>query len=186
MDEQGRIICEKYYDTDDKPVMLEKGYDEIRYQYKDGSKPYRIEYYLNGEPVLYNDNYAAVEREYDDAGNVVLEKYFDTHFQPSLSKSGYGMIRKQYNDKKQTVWEEYYDVSGEPMINSKGVYQTAYEYNEQGKVTKEAYYDASDEPMANKNGYAIIERTYNNDGKKTSETSYTLEGINEDENQDQP
>lgn len=178
-DDQGRTVNEKYFDTDGQPVVLARGYDELRQHYKDGNKPYRIEYYLKGESVLYNDNYAAVEREYDDAGNIVFEKYYDTHFQPSLSKSGYGMIRKQYNEKKQTIWEAYYDIAGEPMVNSKGVYQTAYEYNEQGKVTKEAYYDASGEPMANKNGYILIERTYNKEGKKISETSYT--GETEDE-----
>ena len=172
-DEQGRTVEEKYFDADRQPVVISRGYDELKQMYHDGNKPYRIEYYKNGVPTLYNDNYAAIEREYDDAGNIIVERYYDTTFQLALCKNGYAMIKRAYDEKKQIIREQCFDTSGEPMVNNKGVYQTTYEYNEQGKVTREAYYDANGEPMANKNGYIIIERVYNKEGKKISETSYT-------------
>lgn len=174
-DEKGRTIREEYFDADRQPVVQAKGYDELRQHYIDGNKPNRIEYYLNGEPVLYDDNYAAIEREYDNMGNTIVERYYDTSFQLAKCKNGYAMTKREYDEKKQVIREQCFDTSGEPMVNSKGVYQITYEYNEQGKVTKEAYYDANDKPMANKNGYIMIERTYNKEGKKISETSYTGE-----------
>ena len=163
-DVQGRMIREEYYDNEGNKAVLKNGYDEIRQTYTDSKKPSRIEYYRNGMPALYNDNYATVEREYDDAGNTVTEKYFNTDHQPAPCKNGYEMIRKEYNEEKRVSKEAYYDRNGQPMINTKGIYQTAFEYNEDGKVTKETYYDGAGQSMACPDGYVGLERIYNSQG----------------------
>lgn len=163
-DEQGRVIREQYFDNEGNKAVLKNGYDEIRQYYTEGKKPYRIEYYLNGVPALYADNYAALEREYDEAGNTVVECYYDTVFQPAPCKNGYEMIRKAYDEEKRVIREEYYDHLGQPMINNKGVYQKTNEYNEFGKVAREAYFDTDGKPMACPDGYAALERMYNEQG----------------------
>ena len=173
-DEQGRTIGEIYFDKDGNRAVLRNEYDEIRQEYTDNKKPNRIEYYLNGEPVLRSDGYAAVEREYDENGNTINERYYDTTFQPISCKNGYEMIRKEYNEQNRVSKEAYYDHNGQPMINYRGVYCTTFEYNAMGKVTREAYYDIDGKQMANTNGYYMIDREYDEDGKKISETNYFI------------
>ena len=163
-DAQGRIIQEEYYDNEGNKAIQKNGYDEIRQYYTDSKKPYRIEYYLNGAPVLYSDNYAAIERKYDEAGNIVTERYFDTAFQPAPCKNGYEMIQKIYDENKRVIKEEYYDHNNQPVTNQRGVYQTAYEYNENGKIAKEAYFDSEGKTMTCPDGYAGLERMYNDQG----------------------
>lgn len=163
-DGQGRTIREVYFDKDGSRVAQKGEYDELRQTFDEGTKPNRIEYYLNGEPVLRKDGYAAIERVYDAAGNVIAEKYYDASLQPAPCINGYEAIRKENNDNKKVIKEEYFDHEGQPMTNKKGVYQTAYEYNENGKVTKETYYDVEGQPMACSDGYAGLEKLYNSQG----------------------
>ncbi len=175
-DEQGRTTREVYFDKDGNKVVQKNEYDEIRQAYGEGNKPIRIEYYLNGEPVLRKDGYAAVEREYDEAGNVIIERYFDATLLPAPCNNGYEMIRKQYNNDKRVIKEEYYDHDGQPMTNKKGVYQKAYEYNENGKVTKESYFDVEGNPMACLDGYTGTERMYNSQGGTMATLYYDESG----------
>ena len=175
-DAQGRMIREEYYDNEGNKAVLKNGYDEIRQSYTDSKKPFRIEYYRNGVPALYSDNYAAVEREYDEAGNIIVEKYYDETLQSGPCNNGYEVIRKEYNDYKKVVREEYYDHNGQPMMNKKGVYQTAYEYNDNGKVTKESYFDGEGKPMACPDGYAGLGRMYNSQGGTMSTLYYDESG----------
>ena len=175
-DAQGRMIREEYYDNEGNKAVLKNGYDEIRQSYTDSKKPFRIEYYRNGMPALYSDSFAAVEREYDEAGNIIAEKYYNTDLQPAPCKNGYEMVRKEYNEEKRVRKEAYYDHNGRPMINSKGIYQTDYEYNDNGKVTKESYFDGEGQPMVCPDGYASLEKIYNNQGSTIATMYYNEAG----------
>lgn len=175
-DEQGRTIREAYFDKEGNRAVQKSEYDELRQAFGEGTKPTRIEYYLKGEPILRKDGYAAVEREYDEEGNVVTEKYYDADLQPAPCNNGYEAIRREYNDNKKVIKEEYIDHDGQPMTNKKGVYQTAYEYNENGKVTKESYFDGEGQPMSCLDGYAAIERMYNSQGGTMATLYYDESG----------
>lgn len=175
-DAQGRVVREVYYDRDDQKVVRKSNYDEIRNVYSDDmKKPFRSEYYLNDQPTLIPEGYAAIEREYDENGNIIVERYFDTEFKPAPNNKGYETVKKEYNEDKKVIKETYYSHTGEAMVNNKGVYQTIYDYNEQGKVIRETYYDADGQTMGNINGYYMIEREYDGEGNKISETNYPIE-----------
>ena len=176
-DAQGRIIREAYFDKDGQGAIREGEYDEIRRVYGNSGEPNRIEYYLKGKPVLRGAGYAAVERKYDQVGNIIEERYFDTEFKPTRCNDGYEMIRKEYNDRKQISHEAYFVYEGFPMTNNRGVYQTDYEYNEQGQVSREAYFDRSGEPMTDHKGVYQTAYEYNEDGLVTRELYYDGEGI---------
>lgn len=163
-DARGRIIQEEYYDNEGQRAVLKYGYDEIRQYYSAGLKPDRIEYYLNGVPALYDNNYAAVERGYDRDGNISVERYFDTSFQPAPCRNGYEVIWKTYDEDKRLIKEAYFDHDGQPMTGNKEIYQKKYEYNENGKVYRERYYDTDDNPMICPDGYAGLERMYDDQG----------------------
>lgn len=176
-DEKGRAIRENYYDKDGNRAVLKNGYDEIRQEfYTESWRPSRTEYYLNGEKVLYNDNYAAIEREYDENWNIIAEWYYDTYFQPAACKNGYEVVRREFNEDKQIIAEDYYDHSGQPMTSKKGVYRTAYDYNENGKITKEAYFDIEGIPMLCSDGYAGLGRLYNEQGTTLATMYYSETG----------
>lgn len=178
-DAQGRAIREAYYDKDGQRAVLKNGYDELSREYGEGNKIIRNEFYRNGELTLHIDGYAAVDYEYDKAGNTTVKRYYNTMLEPASCKGGYEMIRKEYNEDNQVVFEGYYDHEGKPMVNNNGIYQTTYVYNEKGKLIRESFFDSEGQSMANIDGYTMIEREYDENGNKISETSYPHKEQNE-------
>ena len=66
-----------------------------------------------------NNTYVKWEREYDEAGNIAVERYYGADGNPIARNEGYDEIRRTYNDKKQIIRTEYY-LNGEPVLLQKG------------------------------------------------------------------
>ena len=77
-DENGNISVIRYYGEDGKPVALNAGYDELHQVVNEKKQVVRIEYYLGGERVITNSGFSAVEKDYDENGNVIEERHYGT------------------------------------------------------------------------------------------------------------
>ena len=62
------------------------------------------------------EGYAAREREYDDNGNVITERYYDEKDDRTICRGGYAEVRKEYNGNSQVIWEMYYTTDGTPAV----------------------------------------------------------------------
>ncbi|MBQ8074344.1 MAG: hypothetical protein IJ231_11345, partial [Clostridia bacterium] len=113
-DENLNAVGEKYFGTDGQPVACKAGYDEIQRQYNEDNRIIRIDYLLSGQPVLNTSGVAALEREYDERGNVSIERYYDTENNPVRSTAGYWRIDKEYDENKNVIVEKYYETDGQP------------------------------------------------------------------------
>ena len=176
-DAAGNPICERTYDSDRKKIAREAGYDELRQEFNEENRAKRIEYFLNDEPVLLENGYAALEREYDEAGNVTYEKYFDTDGQPTEHAKGYGAIRRKYNEKKKVIYEAWYDMADQPMpVGGNTYYAVGREYDKAGNISLEKYFDEQDNLTLCKKGYAMVRREYDNDKRIVCEKFFGTDG----------
>ena len=168
-DDRGNTAEERYYGPDGALIACRAGYDTLRREYNEQNKASRTAYYLNGEPFTLPEGYAAKAMEYDEAGNVCAETYFDGDGQPAECTGGYAGIRKEYDENRRVIRETYLDRDGQPTVNSRGVYGTAYEYDENGRVILEQYFDDQGQPMECTGKYSGIARTYDEEGQQTGE-----------------
>ena len=175
-DERGNTVCERTYDANGEKIACEAGYDELRQKFNEENRARRIEYYLNGGPILLENGYAALEREYDEAGNITYEKYFDTDGQPTAHARGYGAIRRKFNENKKVIYEAWYDTSDQPMpIYGSVYYAVGREYDDVGNMILERYFDADGQKMLLPDGYHCYRREIGEDGNPAWIAYYGLD-----------
>ena len=113
-------------------------------------------------------------REYDEAGNVASENYFDEKEEPVLSSAGYHRIDRTWADPKHADSEAWFGTDGLPMAMSNNTYvRIEREFDEDGNTVTERYYGPEGEPAACKDGYDEIRRVYN-DNKQAVSFDYFL------------
>ena len=103
----------------------------------------------------------ALEREYDEAGNITYEKNFGADGQPAATEKGYGAFRREYNGQRKVIYEAWYDTEGQPMrMNGDTYYALRREYDEAGNVTCEWYCDVDGEKIARNEGYDTVRQEF--------------------------
>ena len=170
-DEKGNCTEERYYGPDGKPIACKAGYDTLKQTFNDKNQAIEISYFLGGAPYTVKNKYAMLEREYDDAGNVSVERYFDGDRKPVICRQGYAEIRMGYNDKKQVIRESWFDTEGKPMTIGDTYCGVEKEYDEAGNVSVMRFLDAEGQPTACKAGYEMVWKRYN-EKKKVIYESY--------------
>ena len=111
-------------------------------------KPLLVEVNNDGTP---GRGYASVTREYDDAGNITREDYFDENGNPVVAAAGYAAIEKDYgtySGAAKVTAERYFGTDEKPiLLDGKGYASLTREYDEAGNVSKESYFDEKGEPQ---------------------------------------
>lgn len=125
----------------------------------------QVFYDVKGNKVVSTDeNYARMERSYNDKGIIVEEKHFDTE-KTILD------IKYTYNDHDRIKEDAYYDGNGKLTDKKYGYAKSTFEYRENGVTpTKRSYYDT--------NGKLIAHQTYNSDKNEWSDYIYANSGRN--------
>ena len=136
------------------------GYDELRQTWNEQNRPTRFEYYLNGEPFYLASGYAAVEREYDETGRIVEERYYDGEGRQKDRNEGYDELHQSWNEQNKPARLEYY-LCGEAFSLLEGYAALEREYDENGNVICEQYFGEDSEPIACTKGYEVLLREYN-------------------------
>ena len=90
------------------------------------------------------DIYCAVRREYDETGNVILEKYYDGDGNPTFCRDGYAMITREYNSLNRIVCERFFGTDGNPMELEDGAAVYRYEYLQDDGPANVVKYDLQD------------------------------------------
>ena len=160
------------------PVFRTDGYAEVRWDYNGLHQIIRESFYgADGEPVIMASGYSIDEREYDTAGNVIVNRYYDEQGAPILV-SGYSELRRVFDDRRQIHQEEYFDQEGQPVLRSEGYASWKREYTEEGIgiVKSQSYYGVSGEPVIMSEGYHSFRREFDTSGNMISESYFDTEG----------
>lgn len=176
-DERGNAIHAVTYGADGKKIARKAGYDEILQAFNGSNRAVRIEYYLDGEPVLLKDGYAALEREYDEAGNVISERCYDAELNPAPCKKGYASFLKEYDENKRVVYEAWFDAKDSAIpMNGDLYYAIEREYDEKGRARVLRYLNEYSMPTQCRAGYEAVEREFDNNKKVIRETYMDYNG----------
>ena len=171
-DKKGNTVCERTYGPDGEMIARKAGYDEIRREFNEKNQASRISYWLAGAPFTTGNGYAAHTREYDAAGNIALEKYYDGNGEPVACKSGFGGIQKKYNEKKQVIYEAWFDPAGAPMAMNRDIYYAIErEYDENGNAHVLRFLDGNGQYTVCRAGYEMVWRRFD-DKKRVIYESY--------------
>ena len=141
-DEQGREIELYYYDAERKPTMYQDyyGYKTI-YTEQDNKFIYMV-LDSEGKPLFSASNgYYAIEKEKDNQGRLVHERYLDADLQPMSDSDDIYGVHWTYNDEDNSVELSRLDIDGNVMEMENGV---AYEFwmnDDEGRRIYSCNYD---------------------------------------------
>ena len=202
-DSAGNKTVTRKYDAADQLLVDDDGVAYTQIEYDAFKRPSRETFIgEDGSPLFAESKgYATLTKEYDYAGNIVLQKYYDTYDNPVVIPAGYAGLHTDYDTNKKPVREEYLNTGGSlarPSDVKKGYSAITYQRDEKGNVLLESYFDQNDNPIesasgyaAVRKGYAAVRKTYNDqnkpvkteylgtDGERTAITNGTSAVINE-------
>ena len=155
-----KIVTEKYFDTESRPVLCLNGYDGNLSVYDQDGKIIRIEYYRNGKIASIPKGYAVLEREYDENGAVAVEKYYNKKDKPVNCTDGYQKLVRTWADPSHATSEAWYDKDGQPTVTNNTYVRLEREFDKAGNPAVEKHYGVDGKPIACRDGYDEIHRTY--------------------------
>ena len=139
LDEEGRIIEERYLDEQEKPTGY-YGYYGISYVYKENTV--KITYLDKDEkPVETQGGYAIVLRSFNEKGQTVDDDYYDEEMNPVMCTGGYYGIHRIYNEQGQNSESIYLGMNGLPVCNSSGYAMEKCSFDKENRVDKRFYFD---------------------------------------------
>lgn len=173
--ESGQCISTKYYDMNEN-LTANTAYHCAGFAYAYDNNKIEIKYIgLDGNPMVRHDlGYAQVTLDYDGAGNVVKESYFDQEGQLTTgAKEGYAVCKSRYQGIN-CIEKSFYDTENKPCYNKDGSYaMVRYQYDDQGRCVQEQYYDADSQPTINREYQSASRKfAYDMKGNRT-DTWYT-------------
>ena len=139
LDEEGRIIEERYLDEQEKPTGY-YGYYGISYAYE--GNEVKITYLdKDGKPVETQGGYAIVLRSFNEKGQTVDDDYYDEEMNPVMCTGGYYGIHRIYNEQGQNSESIYFGMNGLPVCNSSGYAMEKCSFDKENRVDKRFYFD---------------------------------------------
>lgn len=176
-DENEHTVREMYYDSCQKPAILEFGGSGILKTY-DSNKRLIRSVYLNseGKAIISNKGYAEIIMQYDQQGWISRETTLDTKGNIIKSNQGYATKTYEYSDDRRVITETYYDEKDEPVCQAEGLYGVRRVYTSDGKLIRKEFYDLEGHHMENEKGAALIEYVYDEDGVMQMDAMYDKKG----------
>lgn len=143
LDEEGRIIEERYLDEQEKPTGY-YGYCGISYVYEGNTV--KITYLDKDEkPVKTQSGYAVILRSFNEKGQAVDDDYYDEEMNPVMCTGGYYGIHRIYNDQGQNSENVYLGMNGLPVCNSSGYAMEKCLLDKENRVARKFYFDVNGE-----------------------------------------
>lgn len=167
-DENGNLLVEEYFGTDNKLCESTDGYARMENKYD--SRGYLIsDRYYNKSGALTNYNGSAgSDYTCDDRGNIIVDKPVSTS--GGLAPGAYEMHYK-YDQFDNLIESSYF--RGGAVAGPQGYHKAVDTYNSMNLIIEEAYYNTSGGRCAStKTKYAIIKNEYDNRRNRTKATCY--------------
>lgn len=169
-DEQGREIEVYYYDAEWKPTVYDDFYGVRRIYTDQDNKFIYMVLDSEGNPLFSASNgYYAVEKEVDNLGRFIHERYLDAELHPMADSDGSYGAHWSYNDEDNSVEISRLDIDGNVIEMRNGI---AYEYtqnDEQERPIFECYYNKKHELVQDSLGVYGTKYTYLEDGARLIE-----------------
>lgn len=165
----GNLIEEFYYDLNNKVL------GGLGYTYDEFGNMKTNSYYLDLEKNLCDNNlgYAYAEYDYDNKGNQIYIKKYNSKMQPI---SPYCTERHEYDDKNNKKRISYYNEYDKLTKNEHGVAEQYIMHNDKGKIIKQEFFDEYGKLVLYDNSHAIATAVYDSYGRKIEAACYNQDG----------
>lgn len=130
----------------------------------------------NGHPVVYNQDYARMEVEYDEYGNVACMRYYSSDKDLSLCADGYAITKWNHDEQGNRLWEKFFDSDGNPCLCANGYAEVHWGYDDRGNRLWERCYNTAGNLCLCSQGYAEIFWEYDENGEIISYRCLDAEG----------
>lgn len=168
-DEAGRIISERYLDTNGRQIACGYGYAKTTWAYDGSGNCTECRYYASdGELIIRpSTGYAAFRRRFDSSGRLIEEEYLDADLERVTTVFGYAKALYEY-DEEGAASESYFDEDGNLLPT--GRITCKVQYNDSGEAVSCSYYDRDGKLVDNPYcGYATIRKEYDAAGNCTAQ-----------------
>lgn len=126
--------------------------------------------------VALDKNYATVLRTFDQDGNCVLERYFDSHGRPAVQSAGNSALKREYNADGKWISMTYLDENLSPIDRSNIYISIHRTYNKDGKVETETYFGADGLPAVDSYKKYGVRYEYDENKRLTAATNLDPDG----------
>ena len=177
-DEKGNIAKDIRLDAEGYMMNGEGGWAVAEYTWADSKHKTSERYFdASSKPVVLEDGYSGVDREFDDKMRTVAITYHDASGEVGPNDKGVITLRIEYNEKGRAGKRTYFDASGAPMLyEAIGAYGEAFEYDENGNISRDSLLDGEGQLMTGPNGWAAAEYTWADSKHKSAERYYGPDG----------
>lgn len=140
-DANGRVIEQRLYGTDEKPISDEFGVHRFVCTYDERGNQSSESYYgVNDEPALLNGAHKFCH-VYDAYGHEVERSIYGTDGNAALDGDGVHKYVLTFDENGNRLSLSYYGIADEPIININGAHEYIYVYDENGERISRTAYD---------------------------------------------
>ncbi|WP_026659971.1 O-antigen ligase family protein [Butyrivibrio sp. AC2005] len=165
IDKMGRIVHEEYYDMDGNRLKIFGGYYGADYEYDNvGNQTKVICLDEDMNSTLCNNQYAMVQREFDNNRRVLREEYYGVNGEIICLPGGQASVEYEYDQKGHRISEKYFGSANEPILFNDAYWCVRREYNDKNQIIHEEYYGTDGNPIALANGAYGYDKEYDTDG----------------------
>lgn len=170
-DSRGLILETDFFGTDNKPVIGNEGYAQMKNSYDAMGRVVRQTYFNEiGMPTSSSVMVPEGICKYDKWGNRCYIAAADGHGHLiDNPKTGYAIEKYEYDIRGNKIMTQYFDAHCKPKLVN-GYSQIKAKYNNDNRVVEYKYYDEKGNLQSN--DYAIARFKYNASGEKTEEAYF--------------
>jgi len=140
---ENNLTERSYYDINSKPISYENAFLTKFYPNKQGNDTLVKKYGIDNKLI---DNICCISRTYNEYGNVVFERYFDSENKRILNSSGVSGVKHEYDHFQNEIGYSYLGIDDTVINNKQGYASQIKELKHNGYFVSAAYYDAESNP----------------------------------------
>lgn len=166
-DKRGYLAEVRAFDAAKQPADRYQGAAIWRRTSDDFGNQREIATYDRNGKLIENPKFKAAifRREFDNRGNELSLRAFDTEEHPTIGIWGYAEVRSQYDGRSRKTSEAYFDEKGEPTANWQGVHEYRTSYDDSGRTARIEHLDVDGKPVDDVVGVALTRFTYDRWGQ---------------------
>ena len=135
------------------------------------------DYTVDGKLAVGPDGFARHTLDYDDAGRVVREAFYDDSLALAANKQGIVIVTREYDENGRVSKIMYLGADEQPMLYSKlKAYGEICGYDASGNMNLEILLDAAGARMLNDDGWCEHRIVFNDKKQKVSERYFGIDG----------
>ena len=176
-DDEGRTICEFYYDEKGGPAPQPEGYCGLKWEYDALGRNSRIVYTDgSGNPVTTDMGYAMLDYVFDEEGRAIEQWYLDADGRPVESRyEARGMV-SMYDPLGRRAVSIHVDAQKHPHNITLGFATIKREFYWNGRMKRAFFYDEAGNPAQAPYGQYGYDYEYDDQGREVVTTFIDSEG----------